>query len=197
MKQKLLDGYSQMREDIATAKDKHLRKLWIFIRDEMDNLPKDRFLDEVEYRILQSLEETYAITSAAARKLYGIKSERLQDGEIEELTYSKDGKTLRERLETHYDNAENRSNSTEYFRNRVVLIVDTETLTVSNTVIHGKLNKEATYAEVIGVGDCSEAEAEEGDCEYWIAKGKMPIEELSELPPFHPDCECEVIYYFE
>ena len=196
MKQKLLDGYSQMREDIATAKDKHLRKLWIFIRDEMDNLPKDRFLDEVEYRILQSLEETYAITSAAARKLYGIKSERLQDGEIEELMYSKDGKTLRERLETHYDNAENRSNSTEYFRNRVVLIVDTETLTVSNTVIHGKLNKEATYAEVIGVGDCSEA-AEEGDCEYWIAKDKMPIEELSELPPFHPDCECEVIYYFE
>ena len=195
MKQKLLDGYSQMREDIATAKDKHLRKLWIFIRDEMDNLPKDRFLDEVEYRILQSLEETYAITSAAARKLYGIKSERLQDGEIEELMYSKDGKTLRERLETHYDNAENRSNSTEYFRNRVVLIVDTETLTVSNTVIHGKLNKEATYAEVIGVGDCSEVE--EGDCEYWIAKGKMPIEELSELPPFHPDCECEVIYYFE
>ena len=194
MKQKLLDGYSQMREDIATAKDKHLRKLWIFIRDEMDNLPKDRFLDEVEYRILQSLEETYAITSAAARKLYGIKSERLQDGEIEELMYSKDGKTLRERLETHYDNAENRSNSTEYFRNRVVLIVDTETLTVSNTVIHGKLNKEATYAEVIGVGDCSEAEE---DCEYWIAKGKMPIEELSELPPFHPDCECEVIYYFE
>ena len=62
MKQKLLDGYSQMREDIATAKDKHLRKLWIFIRDEMDNLPKDRFLDEVEYRILQSLEETSAIT---------------------------------------------------------------------------------------------------------------------------------------
>ena len=195
MKQKLIDGYSQMREDIATAKDKHLRKLWIFIRDEMDNLPKDRFLDEVEYRILQSLEETYAITSAAARKLYGIKSERLQDGEIEELMYSKDGKTLRERLETHYDNAENRSNSTEYFRNRVVLIVDTETLTVSNAVIHGKLNKEATYAEVIGVGDCSEAE--EGDCEYWIAKGKMPIEELSELPPYHPDCECEVIYYFE
>ena len=139
MKQKLLDGYSQMREDIATAKDKHLRKLWIFIRDEMDNLPKDRFLDEVEYRILQSLEETYAITSAAARKLYGIKSERLQDGEIEELMYSKDGKTLRERLETHYDNAENRSNSTEYFRNRVVLIVDTETLTVSNAVNIGTL----------------------------------------------------------
>ena len=195
MKQKLIDGYSQMRKDIKTSKDNHLRKLWIFIRDEMKNLPKDRFLDEVEYRILKSLEDTYSITSAATRKLYGIKSERLQDGEIEELTYSKDGKTLRERLEIHYDNAGSRSNITEYFRNRIVLIMDTETLTVSNSIIHSKLNKEATYAEVIGGANCWEENG--GDCEYWIAKGKMPIQELSELPPYHPDCECEVIYYFE
>jgi hypothetical protein len=27
--------------------------------------------------------------------------------------------------------------------------------------------------------------------------GKMPIEDLVELPPYHPNCECEVIYYFE
>jgi hypothetical protein len=25
----------------------------------------------------------------------------------------------------------------------------------------------------------------------------MPIEELDELPPYHPDCECEVIYYID
>ena len=193
MKQKLLDGHSKMRKDIADAKDKHLKEIWIFIRDEMDNLPKDRFLDEVEYRILKSLEETYSITSAAARELYGIKSERLQDGEIEDLMYSADGKDLYDRLEEHYDKAIQREDVTEYFRNRVILIVDTETLTVSNAVLHSKVNRKAKFCEIFHPED----ECCDGECEYWITKGKMPIEELSELPPFHPDCECEVIYYFE
>ena len=195
MKEKLLDGYSKMREDIAISKDKHLRKIWLFVREEMDSLPKDRFLDDIEYRILKSLEETYSITSAAARKLYGIKAERLKDGEIEELLYSKDGKTLRDRLETHYDNAQDRANATQYFQNRIVLVMDTETLTVSNSIIHSKVNKDAKFAEVVGGANCWEENG--GDCEYWISKGKMPIEELSELPPYHPDCECGVIYYFE
>lgn len=194
MKQKLLDGHSKMRKDIADAKDKHLKEIWIFIRNEMDSLPKDRFLDEVEYRILKSLEETYSITSAAARKLYNIKTERLRDGEIEELMYSKDGKELYERLEEHYDNALKRDHPSEYFRNRVVLIMDTETLTVSNAVLHSKLNKKARFAEVVGGANCWAENG--GPCEYWISRGKMPIEEL-ELPPYHPDCECSVIYYFE
>ena len=35
------------------------------------------------------------------------------------------------------------------------------------------------------------------ECEYWVLKGKMPIEELEELPPYHPDCDCQVIYYID
>ena len=195
MKQKLLDGYSQMRGDIAIAKDDRLKDIWLYIRDYMKEAPKEFFLNHIKEMILDSLEETYSITSAAARELYGIKSERLQDGEIEDLMYSADGKDLYDRLEEHYDKAIQREDVTEYFRNRVILIVDTETLTVSNAVLHSKLNKKAQFVEVIGGADCWEENG--GLCEYWISKGKMPIEELSELPPFHPDCECEVIYYFE
>lgn len=192
MKQKLLDGYSQMREDISKSKDKYLKDIWLYIRDNMKQLPKAVFLSNIENMILESLEETYSITSAAARKLYGIKAERLEDGEIEDLMYSKDGKDLYERLKEHYDNAIKRDNATEYFRNRTILIMDTETLTVSNSILHSKLNRRAKFAEVFHNDDCCD-----GDCEYWVAKGKMPIEELDQLPPFHPDCECEVIYYFE
>ena len=195
MKQELLDGHSQMRKDIAKAKDKYLKDIWIYIRDNMEKVPKEDFLNHIQEMILESLEETYSITSAAARKLYNIKAERLKDGEIEELMYSKDGKELYERLEEHYDNAIERDNPSEYFRNRIILIMDTETLTVSNAVLHGKLNKKAQFVEVIGEADCWEENG--GLCEYWISQGKIPIEELTELPPYHPDCECEVIYYFE
>ena len=193
MRQELLDGHSQMRKDIAKAKDKYLKDIWIYIRDNMEKIPKEDFLNHIQEMILESLEETYSITSAAARKLYNIKAERLKDGEIEELMYSKDGKELYERLEEHYDNAIKRDNPSDYFRNRIILIVDTETLTVSNAVLHGKLNKK--FAEVIGRAECWEENG--GLCEYWISQGKIPIEELTELPPYHPDCECEVIYYFE
>ena len=193
MKQELLDGHSQMRKDIAKAKDKYLKDIWIYIRDNMEKVPKEDFLNHIQEMILESLEETYSITSAAARKLYNIKAERLKDGEIEELIYSKDGKELYRRLEEHYDNAVERDNPSEYFRNRIILIVDTETLTVSNAVLHGKLNKKAKYVEVIGEADCWEENG--GLCEYWISQGKIPINELTELPPYHPDCECMVIYY--
>jgi hypothetical protein len=73
--------------------------------------------------------------------------------------------------------------------------MDTETLYASNHVIHGKLKKYATHAEVFNGNDdiCEQHE----ECEYWSTKGKMPIEELEKLPPYHPDCECEVIYYIE
>ena len=182
MKQELLDGYSQMRKDIAKAKDKYLKDIWIYIRDNMKKISKEDFLNHIQEMILESLEETYSITSAAARKLYNIKAERLKDGEIEELMYSKDGKELYERLEEHYDNAIERDNTSEYFRNRIILIVDTETLTVSNAVLHGKLNKKAKFAEVIGRAECWEENG--GLCEYWISQGKIPIEELAELPPY-------------
>lgn len=71
--------------------------------------------------------------------------------------------------------------------------MDTETLYASNHVIHGKLKKYATHIEVVGSPECSDED--EGLCEYYVTKGKMPIEELDELPPYHPDCE--VIYYIK
>ena len=150
----------------------------------------------LEKLIFDSLTETYAITAAAVKKIYGIKfNETINQETLEKLTYSKDGQTLEQRIHKHYDEAVKKDNPTLYFYNRMVLIMDTETLYASNHVIHGKLNKYATHVEVINANEdfCLEYES----CEYWVSKGKMPIEELDELPPYHPDCECEVIYYID
>lgn len=152
------------------------------------------FYPSLETLIFDCFTETYAITATAVKSIYGIQfKDKIDLGSLKELTYSEDGKTLEERIYKHFKEAMKKNNSILYFYNRIVLIIDTETLYISNHVIHGKLKKYATHVEVIGSPDCDIEN--NGMCEYYISKGKMPIEELEELPPYHPDCECEVIYY--
>ena len=199
-KNKILNEYKKMRQNIFNSKDKHLEELFKYIKTYFS---KDKFLwnwetfyPAVENIIYDSLTETYAITAESAKKIYQIKfNETIDKDTLEKLTYSKDGKTLKERILNHYENAVKRADPITYFYNRLVLIMDTETLYASNHVIHGKLKKYATHVEIVGSPECSDEN--EGLCEYYVSKGKMPIEELDELPPYHPDCECEVIYYID
>ena len=199
-KRLILSQYDEMRKEINNSKDQHLEGLFKYIRSYF-RLPKEKwnkelFLADLEDAIYESLTETYAITAKAVEKIYNIIfTDKIDDDTLKDLTYSADGKTLRDRLNNHYDNAIKRDDPTTYFYNRIVVIMDTETLYSSNHVIHGKLKRKATYAEVININDdCCEQHPE---CEHWLKQGKIPIEELKELPPYHPDCECEVIYYFD
>ena len=200
VKQEILTGYDKMRQDISISKDEFLEKMFKYIKEyfshDKSSWSWDIFYPVVEEYIYNSLTKTYSITVAAVKSIYGIKFNETIDREtLEELTYSKDGKTLEERMHKHYDEAVKRDNPALYFYNRTVLVMDTETLYASNHVIHGKLKKYATYVEIFGSPEC---ESEDGGlCEYYVSKGKMPIEELDELPPYHPDCECEVIYYID
>lgn len=196
----ILTEYDKMRQDISESKDKYLEDIFKYVKAYF-SLNKslwnwETFYQGLEDLIFNSLTETYSITTVAVKSIYGIQfKDKIDRDTLENLTYSKDGKTLEERMKIHWDNAIDRDNPTLYFYNRTVLVMDTETLYASNHVIHGKLKKYATHVEVLGSPEC---ESEDGGmCEYYVSKGKMPIEELDELPPYHPDCECEVIYYID
>ena len=199
-RQMILSQYDKMRKEINDSKNQYLESLFKYIRSYFkhpkDTWNKELFIAGLEDTIYESLTETYAITAKAVEKIYNIIfTDKIDDDTLRSLTYSADGKTLNDRLGIHYDNAIERDDPTTYFYNRIVLIMDTETLYSSNHVIHGKLKRRASHAEVIN-GD-SDVCWEHEECEYWLSRGKIPIEELKELPPYHPDCECEVIYYFE
>ena len=196
----ILTEYDKMRQDISDSKDKYLEDIYKYIKTyfSLDKSLWDwkTFYQGLEDLIFNSLTETYSITAAAVKSIYGIQfKDKIDRDTLEDLTYSKDGKTLEDRLKQHWGNAINRDTPTLYFYNRTVLIMDTETLYASNHVIHGKLKKYATHVEVIGSPECDNEDG--GMCEYYVSKGKMLIEELDELPPYHPDCECEVIYYID
>lgn len=196
----ILTAYDEMRQNISKSKDKYLEDIFKYIKTYF-SLDKslwnwEAFYQGLEDLIFNSLTETYSITAAAVKSIYGIQfKDKIDRDTLKDLTYSKDGKTLEDRFKKHWDNTVNRDNPALYFYNRTVLIMDTETLYASNHVIHGKLKKYATHVEVIGSPECDNEDG--GLCEYYVSKGKMPIEELDELPPYHPDCECEVIYYID
>ena len=196
----ILTEYDKMRQKISESKDSYLEEMFKYIKTyfSTDKSLWDWkiFYKGLEDLIFESLTETYSITITAVKLIYGIQfKDKINRNTLEKLTYSEDGKTLEERMKIHWDNAIKRDNSALYFYNRTVLVMDTETLYASNHIIHGKLKKYATYVEVIGSPECNDEDG--GMCEYYVSKGKMPIEELDELPPYHPDCECEVIYYID
>lgn len=199
-KRYILSQYDEMRKEINKSKDQYLETIFKYIRSYFkspkDTWDKESFITGLEDIIYEFLTKIYAITAKAVEKIYNIIfTDKIDDDTLRKLTYSEDGKTLNERLSIHYDNAIERDDPTIYFYNRIILIMDTETLYSSNHVIHGKLKRKAKYVEVINIDDeCCE---EHPECEYWLKQGKIPIEELTEIPPYHPDCECEVIYYFE
>lgn len=201
-KKEIVNGYHQMRQDINEQKDEYLAKIYTVIKKYFNEVPEEKWSFEnfltitgIDNIVFESLEETFIITSKAVEKLYDIKANSSEKIGVEDLMYSADNKTLYDRLKEHFNNAIKRDEPTQYMFNRCVLILDTETSCVSNGVIHGRMNRHAKYVEILEGADC--VGESESPCEYWIVKKKMPIEELEELPPYHPDCDCEVIYYTE
>lgn len=196
MSQKMINDYFVMRQNISEETEKAVMKISKFINKHLNEYSRKQFVDGLYDLMLELLIEVYSITSKTIRDLYeGIDIDRLTDEEIMNLTYSADGKELRDRIEEHYDNVMKRieGERKDYLLHRMMLIVNTESLTVSNGILYKKLAKHATYAEVVNKDEdvCWEHE----ECEYWLSKGKIPVDELTELPPYHPDCECMVIYY--
>ena len=216
-RQQILNGYAKLRENISQEKDKSFEKIVKYVNRNFNDQPEEEFINQVYNLILDSLEKTYALTTAAVKEIYNIQDSKIENIDINKLTYSQDGKTLKDRLNQHYsaakekqsqfaivikevepkkdDPVSNLNAAMFYYNERMFVILNTENTYISNYLLHSKLKKYASHAEVYGVGECMENDG--SPCEEWIKMGKIPIEDLVELPPYHPNCECEVIYYFE
>ena len=211
-RQQILNGYAKLRENISQEKDKSFEKIVKYVNRNFNDQPKEEFINQVYNLILDSLEKTYALTAAAVREIYNIQDSNIENIDINKLTYSQDGKTLRERIIEHYSVSKEKQNNAFkiqekesdietdnifaiYYENRLWTILNTEISNVSSQVLHNKIKEYASYAEVYGYGECSENDG--SPCEEWLKMGKVPIDDIVELPPYHPNCECIVIYYIE
>ena len=140
-----------------------------------------------------SLKQTYKLTIQESKKIYNalkkIKiAKNISNKEIDNFTYSKDNKTLAERIKSYINQAENNIIKKDVLLFYVIRILDNETLVVHHKLLKNKLKEEKIeYGMVVTGGGCNR------DCCNASANEWIPIDEIEE-PPYHPNCTCEIIY---
>lgn len=219
-RQQILDGYVKLRKQIEQEKEKSFEKIVRYVNHNFNSQSQEEFINNIFDLILNSLEKTYSLTAAAVKEIYNIQDNNIENIDISKLTYSQDGQNLIDRLNEHYIRTKEKQQKFKleleevnkedldnqdivvgenaallYLNGCYYKVLNTESSYLSNYVLHQKIKKLAHHAEVYGICDCSDKDG--SPCEEWVRMGKMPIEDLVELPPYHPNCECGVIYYIE
>lgn len=192
--------HKRWTKTINEAKDKMASKILAQCNKSIRAMKQDPTIIEKEFSkmtkivrnyIWESLEETYSLSSKMVKEIYDLSSQKI---DLKNLTYDGDGQTLDERLTKYFSEIldyllKNKEKSDwdlvkRNLRVRLLLILDTETQTVKTKVINRKVEAHCEFGEVLP-GECCPGSG-----------GIYPVDEL-DLPPFHPNCQCEVVYYEE
>lgn len=100
--------------------------------------------------------------------------------------FDADGKTPEDRIHRWVN--EIKENPTLLFA-KFMLILDTEKNNITYQVIKNKINSNEVMVEIIGeLDECN------GGCDKYNDGKPHKLDEV-EYPPYHPDCECEAIFY--
>lgn len=194
-------GINQLRKKVDESKEKYLNDIFSQIKTVVTENPRNwGNLTDVKnkesqshfailYRTyFESFTETYKITSVELKQLYKeISDFNVKD--LYDLTYKSDGKTFDDRLYEYWREAQERLNKRResaesvinWLQNRCELILNTETRVIESKV---KDNKKPVHASLIVI---------DSGCET-CQGGEYPIGESIDLPPFHPNCQCNWWY---
>ena len=141
---------------------------------------------EIKEQILNSLESTIAYILKEIENLYPNSYDKTAKIELEKLLYNKDGLTLDERINQWFA----KENNEQILAYHMRLILITETEQIIPRVIQTKLTRNKIYIEILfGGGECLT-----GVCIDYADGEAYPENEI-ELPPYHPNCGCEAIFY--
>ena len=144
---------------------------------------KLKYGEEINNFFWEYLEKVYSMCVEGFRKIYNIKIDKIN---IKDLPYQEDGKTLDERInfwKVRYND------EFVLLRNSLFKVLDTEVNVLYNKILQNKVAKYADYVEVINGDGCCE------NCYNTYENKLFAVEELRILPPFHPDCNCYVVFY--
>ena len=208
--------YQELNNEIMRISTQYEEKILVIIHQTIDSIEskaKEKISSKdfqdfcnqqmklCEEKIIQlfyeCLEKIYALIAKFIRKHYSYVE--VEEVDIAALTWNKDGLTLEERIKNHI--LSNISKLLELYKDgivdydiiqktldfAIVRIIDNEAYVISNVILYNKLQKSAKYFQVLS-GVCCEL------CDD-ISGEILPIEQLKEIPPFHPVCKCMIIYY--
>ena len=96
-------------------------------------------------------------------------------------------RTFKERISEHYTEYLNNQNQ-NMFLNAVNKILKTESRFIFNRTLSQEVTPYAVEYEIIGDNGC-------GECADHLGGGRVSLALLTDIPPYHPNCECNIIYY--
>lgn len=144
--------------------------------------------------IYHGLADVYGHTKTTLRKTYHRLPENKNIQNIGDLLYNGDGLTLDERCQQYWDAAEKKikqgSNNQDIIvalTNAFYKIINTEMNFVRSNVKRMNKPLNASYIIIEG-GEC------EGKDHPPCDGGEFDADELIDLPPYHPNCDCDYWY---
>ena len=191
-----------MRKEIDKSREYYFEKIVNVILTNVKNYNSDSWdksLNKIIDLFYDSLTETYSITIKNLKKCY----KKLPDFSIDnifDLTYSKDGKTIEERLTGYWVEGKKRLNQNHFNAKdeelghvdsidevAEYLIDKYDRISITETrIIEAKLKekKKPLNAEMLII---------ESGCDI-CQGGEYAADENVDLPPYHPNCQCT--YYW-
>lgn len=157
------------------------------INNYSDNYLQSYAIEEVE----KALEDMLMQALKFMRNVYGLDTDWTQISEdvIISLTFSNDGKNFKDRIHEHYKEYLQHKNQ-DTFKYDIQRILNTQSQSIFNHSLSQKIKSQAIECEIVGDNACS-------NCLDHLGGGRLDPKKLIDIPPYHPNCECSIVYYLE
>lgn len=144
----------------------------------------EEFKEELTELFFEYAALVMAQVLAYLRDEYDINVSPLSEEELISMFYSKDGKTIFDRID-EYVKTDDRVTYTYY----VYRFLRTEVVVLTNSILFQKLKKLYKYVRVKVCNCCGGCDDLVGILASWTSCENVSI---YDLPPFHPECHCIV-----
>ena len=164
--------------------EKYEEKIYRIIKRKENIIKKQSQIYDV---MITAFEEIISSVIKEVKKFYPNSFNEGSVVTLEDILYQEDGETLEERIKERL--IDDPQKIQENLR-RMSLIVETDGHRILYQTIKAKTKSDVTYIEIeLGGGECST-----GICLDYADEEIHPENDI-DLPPYHPGCECEAIYY--
>lgn len=186
VRDKRISQISNLYHSIILSNEVSKEKLYKLLEEKSKNdTDNSKIEKEVTDFIFQVLNNNFSNILQELKEMYSKSFDNNKDIKLEELFYNSDGKTLEDRIKIIFDEFDKNNLLFSFYR--LCLILDTESNQIITNTMKNKLK--TPYVEIIAGEGCDVCN------EY--CDGEVYNEDDIELPPYHPSCQCQVIYYEE
>lgn len=143
----------------------------------------EEFKEELTELFFEYAALVMAQVLAYLRDEYDVNVSPLNEEELTSMFYSKDGKTIFDRIDEYV-----KTNNLITFTYYIYRFLRTETVVISNMILFHKLKNVFRYVRVKTNNCCEYCEDEElGILATWTSCENVSV---YDLPPWHPECRC-------